>query len=293
MMEGFINLLKPPGMTSQNAVSETGRILEERHAGHLGTLDPGAAGVLPVALGRATKLFDLLSDKEKTYLFEVLFGYSTDTLDLYGTVTGSSSCSVSEESVRAVLPGLVGTYLQRAPSFSALKINGRRMYDMARNGEPVPFKRRLVTVSELRLICRNGANRFLLVCRCSRGTYIRSICEGIGASLGVPSVMSFLLRTASGPFRIEESVTLEELRVLRDSGTLRESVIPIPNVLSGLERIDLPEDRKRPVLNGLSSTVRGAGDGLVLVYSNDMFLGIGEVREQELKLKVHLYGTEN
>ena len=289
-MDGFVNLLKPPGMTSQNAVSDVGRIFGIRHAGHLGTLDPGAAGVLPVALGRATKLFDLLSGKEKCYLFEILFGVSTDTLDLFGKVTGTSSASVREEEVRDAIPQLAGTYLQRAPAFSALKIGGKRMYDLARNGVSVPERRRSVTVSELQLVRQTGANRFLISCRCTRGTYIRTLCEEIGAAAGVPAVMSFLLRTASGPFRLEESVTLEELRALAGENRLEEAVSGIPDVLSFLQRVDLPKERKRPVLNGLSSKTAEAEDGPALVYSGGAFLGLGEVRSGEVRLKVHLYG---
>lgn len=287
-MEGIITVLKPPGMTSSNAVSDVRKLTGEKHVGHLGTLDPGAAGVLPVCLGRAARLFDYLVDKQKTYIAEIRFGASTDTQDCYGTVLESSNASVTAEALKNVLPAFTGDILQTAPAYSALKVDGRKMYDLAREGTAVPERVRPVTVYALDYVRQTGEDRFLLKVTCSRGTYIRTLCHDIGTALGVPAHMSFLLRSASGPFTLEKAYSLPELTDMRDNGTLETALISCETALMGYPALKLPADRLIPSKNGLPTGIRKA-DGVYRLYANDIFLGLATVKDKEARLTVHLY----
>lgn len=290
-MDGIVPLLKPPGMTSSNAVYDIRRIYSEKHAGHLGTLDPGAAGVLPICIGRATRLFDYLVDKEKTYLFEVSFGVSTDTQDVFGAVTGTSDLVVSEEMLRAVLPSFLGRQMQAASVFSALKVDGKKMYDLARAGKEVEPRYREIVLSDLAYLGQTGPNRFLLSVVCSRGTYIRSLCADMGERLHGKAHMSFLLRTASGPFSIEHAYTVQELIWMGVQGRLTETLTSCEDALAFLPTLTLPEDRRTPTLNGLDTFLKGQPDGDVRLYCGG-FLGIGKVEKGRVKLNVHLYDRD-
>lgn len=287
-MDGVVVLLKAPGMTSSNAVYDVRRIFSEKRAGHTGTLDPGAAGVLPVCIGRATRLFDYLVDKEKTYVAEIAFGAATDTQDAAGAVLSRSSRTVSRDMLSDALPGFLGRIEQTAPAFSALKVNGRKMYDLARAGEAVPERVRQATVFALDLLCQTAPNRFLLRVRCSRGTYVRTLCADIGAQLGVPAHMSFLLRTASGPFSVEQSYSVPELEAMRAAGTLAKAVVPCEEALAFLPRLDLGAHRRTSAMNGLPTAV-DAPDGAVRLYAGGVFLGAGRVEARSARLAVHLY----
>lgn len=287
-MDGVIVLLKPPGMTSSNAVYDVRRIFNEKRAGHLGTLDPGASGVLPVCLGRATKLFDYLVDKRKEYVFEIAFGLATDTQDAYGAVTARDESVVTKEALSAVLPSFLGGQKQRASVYSALKVDGRKMYDLARAGVAVEPKVRTITVHALSLLGQTGENRFLLGVNCSRGTYVRTLCADIGARLNTCAYMSFLLRTAAGPFAIAQAKSVQELTALRDEGALTQAVIGCEEALSFLPEIRLPADRRTPTLNALETYVPGCPDGDCRVYCEG-FMGVGKIVNHRVKLAVHLY----
>ena len=286
-MDGFVTLLKPPGMTSNNAVYDVRRIFGIQHVGHLGTLDPGASGVLVISLGKATKLFDLLVDKEKEYRFEVTFGKSTDTQDAYGTVTATDAdADVTEDMARSLIPGFLGTQEQKVPAYSALKIHGQKMYDMARNGDRMPEKTHTVTVHVLEYVRQNGRNRHQFDISCSRGTYIRQIARDMGERLGTEAYLSFLLRTRCGGFSLEDSVTIPELEQMREAGTLEKAVIPCEEALMFLDKVVLPEDRRKPSLDGLDTTWHKK-DGVYRVYAGG-FLGIGQIRNGRIKLTVQL-----
>jgi tRNA pseudouridine55 synthase len=288
-MDGIVVLLKPPGMTSSNAVYDARRIFSEKRAGHLGTLDPAAAGVLPVCFGRATRLFDLLVDKDKEYLFEIAFGIKTDTQDAQGSELARDDRAVSEDELRAVLPRLTGEQAQTASVYSALKVGGRKMYDLARAGEAVEPKTRRVTIHSLELMRRTGENRFLLKTVCSRGTYVRSLCESIAAELGTVAYMPFLLRARSGPFMLKQSVTISELEEAKSGGALAGMLVSCEEALAFLPEARLEADRLTPTKNGLDTYVPGLPDGPLRVYAGGMFLGLGFAASGRLKLKVHLY----
>lgn len=287
-MDGVVVLLKPPGMTSSNAVYDVRRIFTEKRAGHLGTLDPGAAGVLPVCIGRATRLFDYLVDKQKEYVFEISFGLSTDTQDAFGAVTGRSPRIVTREEIAAVLPSFLGEQQQKASVYSALKVDGRKMYDLARAGVVIEPKVRTISIHSLELTGQTGENRFLLKVRCSRGTYVRTLASDIGERLHTCAYMSFLLRTASGPFSLAQSRTVAELAEMREAGTLVDSVVSCENALSFLPEVWLPDDRRTAARNALDTFMPGLPNGDCRLYCGG-FLGIGKVENSRVKLAVHLY----
>ncbi len=288
-MDGIVVLLKPPGMTSSNMVYDVRKLFGEKRVGHLGTLDPAAAGVLPVCLGRATKLFDLLVDKEKEYVFEIAFGLKTDTQDASGVLLERDERAIEAAQLQQVLPSFLGEQMQTASVYSALKVGGKKLYDLARAGETVEPKTRRIVVSSLDFLTKTGENRFLLKVVCSRGTYVRSLCESIAEALGTLAYMPFLLRTRSGPFSIERAFTLADLQTAAREDSLKTAVVSCEEALSFLPALCLPAERSVPTRNGLETSVRGQGDGTVRVYAGGEFLGVGQVSAGQAKLSIHLY----
>ena len=288
-MDGIVTILKPPGMTSSNVVFDVRKIFSEKRAGHLGTLDPAAAGVLPVCLGRATRLFDILVDKDKEYVFEIAFGTQTDTQDAYGTVLARDNRIVDQSELRRILPEFIGDQVQAASIYSALKVDGKKMYDLARAGETIEPRLREISVHELELIEQTAPNRFLLRAVCSRGTYVRSLCESIAEKLGTIGYVPILLRTRSGPFVSEHALTIPELDAAKSKGTLDQTLTSCEDAMAFLPELRLPADRTIPTKNGLETHVRGEADGLVRVYGDGVFLGIGEIKHERFRLTIHLY----
>lgn len=289
MMEGVVSVLKPPAMSSSDAVVDVRRIFGTGRVGHLGTLDPEAAGVLPVCVGRAARLFDYLVDKQKTYLCEIVFGAATDTQDAQGAVIETSDRVVTEEQLDAVLPRFTGRIVQTPPMYSALKYNGRKLYELALEGKEIPDKTREIEILSLERTETLGKNRFLLQVVCSRGTYIRTLCSDIGAALGVPSHMAFLLRTASGAFTLERSYSIAQLEAMKAEGRLADALISCEDAVMHLPRLDLRADREKPAKNGLPTRTTAA-DGVYRFYCGG-FLGVGAVQNGSAVLKVHLYGA--
>jgi tRNA pseudouridine55 synthase len=288
-MDGIVTILKPPGMTSSNAVFDVRKIFSEKHAGHLGTLDPAAAGVLPVCLGRATKLFDILVDKDKEYIFEAAFGTQTDTQDAYGKVTARDNRHVTRQELLDILPEFLGGQMQAASIYSALKVDGKKMYDLARAGEKVEPKTREICVHEIELIEETGENRFLLRAVCSRGTYVRSLCESIAARLGTIGYVPILMRSRSGPFTLNHAKTISELDEAKAEGTLLNTLVSCEEATAYLPKLHLDNDRMIPTKNGLETHIQGAESGLVRAYAGGEFLGIGEVVRGNFRLTIHLY----
>lgn len=257
-------MLKPPGMTSSDVVVDIRRIFGERRVGHTGTLDPAAAGVLPICIGRATRLFDYLVDKEKEYIAEIRFGAETDTEDACGTVIAESSRMVSKAELEKILPDFIGEIEQVPPIYSSLSVNGVKMYKLARNGSvaaPVEERRRRIRVFLLETICELEQNSFLIRIRCSKGTYVRSLCRDIGRALGCCAYMPFLLRTASGTFDISEAHTVAELKELKEAGELR--------------LFNLSEKQRTLISNGASVECGQAEPGTVYrLYLENEFMGL-------------------
>lgn len=291
-MEGIVPLLKPPGLSSSDCVVDIRRLFGEKRVGHLGTLDPGAAGILPVCVGRAVRLFDYLVDKDKTYRFELILGTATDTQDSFGQVVEKGPGDLDLSAVEAVLPRFRGQIEQLAPAYSALKSNGQKLYDLALRGIDVPEKRRPVIIRDLQLLHQEGEGRFLLEMTCSRGTYVRTVCHDLGHALGTCGHMGCLLRTRSGPFSVERSFTVEELRELKEAGTLEKALISCEAALQQFPALTLSEDRLIPTKNGLPTDLHGVDrqpDGVVRLYSGSLFLGIGRIEKNRVRLIVHLY----
>ncbi len=300
MTEGIVNILKPPGMTSSDVVADTRHIFKIKRVGHTGTLDPGAAGVLPVCIGRATRLFDILVDKQKEYVAEITFGIATDTEDAYGRITQTDSArSVTEKEVRAVLPRFTGIIEQTAPMYSAVSIDGKRLYQLAREGaERVEIKRQ-ANIEKTQLIRQTGHNRFLLRIVCSRGTYVRTLCADIGKALETCAYMSFLLRTRSGDFTIDNAYTIAELRQMKEEGQLDKAVISIEHALENamptLRLSGLDEKQARLIRCGAEifpGELKNAEEGrLMLLYDENEFLGIGQSGlGGSLHIKINLMG---
>ena len=290
--EGIVPLLKPPGLSSSDCVVDVRRLFGEKRVGHLGTLDPGAAGILPVCVGRAVRLFDYLVDKDKTYRFEFVLGAATDTQDSFGQVVETGTRDIAPAALEAVLPRFRGEIEQLAPAYSALKSNGKKLYDLALQGKEVPEKRRLVTISDLVLLRQEGPGRFLLEMTCSRGTYVRTVCHDLGHALGTCGHMGCLLRTRSGPFSVERSFTVEELKAMQADGGLEKGLISCEEALAQFPTLTLAADRMIPTKNGLTTDLHGGDrrfDGPVRLYCDSVFLGVGQVEKNRARLAVHLY----
>ena len=277
---GFLNVLKPPGMSSHDIVGFVRHTFGVKKVGHAGTLDPGAAGVLPVAVGRATRLIEYLEHADKSYRAELTLGVATDSGDTSGTVLERMDTFVmpSRANVEAALTNFRGDIVQVPPAHSAIKIGGRRAYELVRAGQSVEIPERHVTIHALTLAGYDAdKHRLLLDARCSRGTYIRTLCIDIGNALGLPAVMSFLVRTRVGAFALGDALTLEELG---EAGA--EALLPPETMLSGLARYDLPPARAVSFVNGLSThdfhiAQLPADAGIVRVYGAGHFLGIGRI----------------
>ncbi|MEG2296848.1 MAG: tRNA pseudouridine(55) synthase TruB [Clostridium sp.] len=230
MFHGVINIYKEAGYTSHDVVAKLRGILKQKKIGHTGTLDPAAEGVLPVCLGKGTKLCDMLTDKTKTYRAVLLLGLETDTQDTTGTVLQEQSTEfLTESEVRAAVESFVGPYAQTPPMYSALKVNGKKLYELAREGKEIEREARPVeifslTIEEIQL------PRVTMSVKCSKGTYIRTLCHDIGEKLDCGGCMEYLLRTQVGPFYIEESLKLSDVEALRDAGRVDEKVVLVDDM---------------------------------------------------------------
>ena len=273
-MDGFINVLKPTGLSSHDVVDIVRRIFKQKRVGHAGTLDPAAAGVLPVALGRAARLVEYMENADKSYRAEIAFGYATDTGDVYGEVIErvENPMLPSEEELRSVLGQFVGVITQTPPAYSAIKVGGQRAYDLVRQGAAVEIPTRTVRIDRLELVHADAAHaRILVDVDCAKGTYIRSLCTDIGAVLGLPATMRFLLRTRVGGFMLADSYTLEEL------AEVRETALCDPDTALDLPVYELDPQRVKAFYSGLSTSERRLelAEGCYRVYAEGVFLGIG------------------
>ena len=257
MINGVINIYKIKGFTSHDVVAKLRGIMRQKKIGHTGTLDPDATGVLPVCLGNATKLCDMLTEKEKEYIAKVQLGVTTDTQDMTGTVLSSKEVVVSEEEVRLAVASFVGPYEQIPPMYSALKVNGKKLYELAREGKEVERKARPVVIHEIEILEMELPTLTIRV-RCSKGTYIRTLCHDLGEKLGCGAAMAALERTKSGQFSLDTALTLAELEAkLKEAGEHREEVIqslviPVDKMFSELQELRLLPEWERLVQNGNS-----------------------------------------
>ena len=288
-MNGFLNVLKPPGMTSAAVVAVTRRLTGEKRVGHAGTLDPEAAGVLPIMIGRAARLFDYLVDKEKTYVAEVAFGASTDTQDATGRVIATGTAYPTMAQVEAAATKLTGDIWQRPSAFSAIKRDGKPLYELARKGQEVEAPLRQVHVERIDLHGEQPDHGVLMTVRCGRGTYIRSICHDMGELVGCPAHMRFLLRSQSGAFDLSTAMTLEEAAAYAEAGTLAEHLLALDAPLGHLPQVEVPAWLSRLVAGGsklpankIPGAMEQAEDRPLRVYMNGAFWGIAAREGEQL-----------
>lgn len=278
MYHGVINIYKEKGYTSHDVVAKLRGILHMKKIGHTGTLDLDAEGVLPVCLGMATKLCELLTDKEKVYETVLLLGKETDTQDISGTVLTECPVTVSEEQVQETLESFLGNYSQIPPMYSALKVNGKKLYELAREGKVVERKPRLVEIYEIAVL-EMRLPRVRMLVRCSKGTYIRTLCYDIGERLGCKGCMEELIRTRVSNFRIEEALSLAQVEKLVADGRIETYILAVDHVLSGYPAVRVQERYSRLLYNGnplLAENLQQKEDGTAL--RQESYVESGAVR---------------
>lgn len=283
-MNGFYNVIKPIGWSSSDAVIKIRGILR-RHlgqkvkVGHLGTLDPLATGVLGVAVGSATKLFDYFLTKKKTYIATCTLGKTTTTLDEGGEVTETAEVpTLSDKAIEEVLASFIGTYDQIPPAFSAKSVNGVRAYHLAQKGKEVELKPCRITIYDCKMTERISNDTFRFRVECSGGTYIRSLCRDIGDKLALPAYMSALERIENGSMRIEEAATIEEI-----GEDISKGFFSLDRFSKSLKTLEFSEKNRKSIENGVKQRVDGA-DGLYAVNIGGEFYAIGNVKEGLLEI---------
>ena len=276
MSDGFINLNKNSGMTSHDAVNRVRKNFQTRKVGHAGTLDPAASGVLPIAIGRATKFIEYLTDCRKTYRAEILFGVATDSGDLEGKIISRADDfkMPTLDELNATLKDFIGEIEQTPPKFSAIKIHGRKAYDLARKNLDFEMPSRRVKIFDIKLIALEE-NSATLEIDCGKGTYIRSLAVDLGERLKIPATLKNLLRLRVGDFDIKNSAPLDELST--------ENILPIENCLNHLPRFELNENRIRAFLNGLPTTLNLPDEKALRICAGEKFLGVGRIERGELR----------
>ena len=297
MIHGVINIYKIKGFTSHDVVAKLRGMVKQKKIGHTGTLDPDATGVLPVCLGSATKLCDMLTEKEKEYIAKVQLGVTTDTQDMTGTILCEKQVNVTEETVKDALQSFLGVYHQIPPMYSALKVNGKKLYELAREGKEVERKPRPVKIHSIEILEMKLPTLTIKV-GCSKGTYIRTLCHDLGGKLGCGAAMAALERTRSGQFTLETAITLEELeKKLKVSGEHRQQLLeamitPVDRMFSDCPKIKLFPQWERLVQNGNTFEEKNVRDDYQIENRKDKenyrvyigentFMGIYEYHKQE------------
>ena len=296
---GVINIYKEAGYTSHDVVAKLRGILKQKKIGHTGTLDPQAQGVLPVCLGKGTKLCDLLADHDKEYEAVLRLGITTDTQDMEGNVLQESSVQVSEEEVRTCILSFQGEQMQVPPMYSALKVNGKKLYELAREGKVVERKARSVTFHKIEVLWMELPKVKIRV-QCSKGTYIRTLCNDIGEKLGCGGCMEELLRTRVERFALEDAVKLDEVQKAMEEETVDSLILPVDRIFDQYPAAKTTTQGDLLVHNGnrlfseLLQEEPEAESGYVRVYdSEDTFIGLFEKKTDQLVPVKMFYRKEN
>ena len=283
-MNAIVILNKEKGVSSNTACRKVGKILGEKKVGHLGTLDVLATGVLPVALGRATKLFDFYLQKTKTYLATFTFGYETTTLDSEGEKVVSSDVVPTQSEIENVLSNFVGKQNQMPPKYSAKKINGRCAYDLARSNIDFELKPKEITINEIELIDKISNDTYTFKINCSSGTYIRSIARDLGYALNTYATMTDLVRLECGNFKLEDSHTISQIEKIGNGVLLDFNVI-----FKDFEKVCVDINQEQKLLNGQSIYIADSiNNKNIVVVNNEEVLGLGDINNNYLKLTIHL-----
>lgn len=304
-MDGILNIYKEKGYTSHDVVAKLRGILKTKKIGHTGTLDPDAQGVLPVCVGRATKLCDMLTDKDKAYETVMLLGKTTDTQDITGSVLSESELGedITTEKVTEVINSFVGEYMQVPPMYSALKVNGKKLYELARSGIEVERKARKVYIHSIE-IKDISLPRVTMTVNCSKGTYIRTLCHDIGETLGVGGCMEELLRIKSGQFEINDSIKIDDVKKYVDDGRISDIMKPIDGVFEKYQKCVVKKEYNVLIYNGnkfsppnvLNRTDAKDGEEVRVYDEDNFFIGIYRYNENEKKyvpVKMFLTGGSN
>ncbi len=291
-MQGVLNIIKPPHTTSHDVVAIARRALGIKKIGHTGTLDPMAAGVLPICIGRATKIVELIQNDKKTYRCEMTLGSVTDTQDVWGEVLASSPVeAITEQEIQEAVMDFVGEIEQIPPMYSALKVNGKKLYELAREGVTVDRKPRIRHIYAIEVIRIEGEKVWMDV-ECAKGTYIRTLCHDIGQKLGCGAHMSFLLRTATGIFNLENGITLEALQSFKaHPERVGTHMLTVDEALAELPEASVPEELSAKLQNGVRiDLAKYCGsdalveDQLIRIYVEKEFLGIARCVEEQVKM---------
>ena len=284
-MDGILNIYKEKGFTSHDVVAKLRGILKMKKIGHTGTLDPNAVGVLPVCLGKATKVCDLLTDKKKTYEAVLKLGVETDTQDMTGTILIEAEVLADEETIRETVLSFLGAYAQIPPMYSALKVNGRKLYELAREGKVIERRPREVFLYQIEIHSIDMEKKEVCMSvECSKGTYIRTLCHDIGQKLGCGGAMSELKRTKVDCFEVSESLTLEQVEKLVKEGKIEEYVKKPDSLFTHLRSVSVLPEYQKYVDNGnkllnkqLSESIKFNKAEQVRVYdAANRFIGIFE-----------------
>ena len=277
-MDGLLIVNKEKGCTSRDVVNEVGKILGTKKIGHTGTLDPMATGVLVMCIGKCTKLVDMITCDMKEYIASVSLGILTDTLDITGNIIERENVNFSKEDIVNTLSSMVGSYLQEVPIYSAVKVNGKKLYEYARNGENIVLPKRRIFIKSIELVsdvsCNCGITNFSIKCLVSKGTYIRSLVRDIASKLGTIGVMSSLERTKQGAFSITDAYSIDDIR----NGNY--SLISLKNYLSYMYTVNVDINMYNDIMNGKILDNIYDSDQVLFVY-NDLVLAIYKVYDKD------------
>lgn len=279
-MDGVIIINKPKGYTSHDIVNVVRKKLNIKKVGHTGTLDPNATGVLPILIGTGTKISKYLVEHEKTYVATLVLGKKTDTGDSEGNIIEEDNNfdSPNEKKIEDVLKAFIGKQEQIPPMYSAIKVDGKKLYEYAREGKVVDIKPREIEISEIVLENYNNKDEIVFKVRCSKGTYIRTLCEDIAKKLGTVGYMKELQRTKVNEFDIKDAIILEDL----DNVNIEDKMISIEKLFINNKKIDLNNRKLELFLNGVQLT-HDLNDGVYRIYNNNNFIGLGTVKDKLLK----------
>lgn len=292
-MNGVININKPLGITSHDVVYKLRKILSIKKIGHTGTLDPDAEGVLPMCIGRATKAADMLTAQDKQYIARVTLGTATDTLDSSGNVTQTAEVNVTDTDILNTVAEFVGEIEQIPPMFSAIKVNGKKLYELARKGEEIERKPRIVNIDKIEVLNIDLEKKcFTMKVDCSKGTYIRTLCDDIGRSLGCFAHMSGLKRTRSGRFDIIRSYTVEQVEEMYSNGDM-SFMTPIDKIFDEYDKLILTSRKAKKMCNGTQVAVQGVEDGKIYRVYDELgnFLTISKAEDGVMKILKTFYQT--
>ncbi len=292
-MDGVILINKEKGISSFGVVAKIRKILNIKKVGHTGTLDPEATGLLPILIGNGTKISKYLIEHDKTYIAKLKFGIKTDTADSEGEVIKKDNFKLDKKDEKLyieIFNSFIGKMSQFPPKYSAIKVNGKKLYEYAREDKDIEIKPREIEIYSIKILHINyDENEIDFEVSCSKGTYIRTLCEDIAEKLETCGYMKELKRIRVNNFKLEDAITLEELENNKNNEEyLKTKIISIENIFGNKNRINLNERKKELFLNGVKLT-NDLEDDIYLVYSNNKFIGLGEVKEKLLKRDVIVY----